>query len=84
MHSYLVEYEWIVHGEGWEYFASALKVLEERVRELLLNLLVIQTFNSYIVWFLGSLALRVGYGALLILFWLQMHNTLQLHLPLLL
>ena len=82
MHSNLVQNERVVYWEGREYFPGALKVLEEWVRELLLHLFIIETFNSYIVRFLSSFALRVYRGALLFLFRLQMHDTLQLHLPL--
>lgn len=48
----------------------------------MLHLFIIETFNSYIVGFLSSFALGVNRGALLILLRLQMHDTLQLHLPL--
>jgi hypothetical protein len=82
MHSDLVQNEWVIHREGREYFPGGLKVIEQRVRKFLLHFFVIQSFNSYIARFLSCLHFRVHRGALLLLFRLQMHDALQLHLPL--
>lgn len=55
-------------------------MLKERVVEVLLHLLIVELFNSYIIRFLGRLGFAIIDGALLVFLWLYMHYIFQLQL----
>ena len=76
----LIQNQRIISRESRVNFTITLEVLKEWVVEVLLHLLIVELFNSYIIRFLGRLGFAIICGALLVFLWLYMHYIFQLQL----
>ena len=76
----LIQNQRIISRESRVNFTITLEVLKKWVIEVLLHLLIVELFNSYIIRFLGRLGFAIIGGALLVFLWLYMHYIFQLQL----